>query len=89
MAIDICTFDKTWVEIPKQDNPAFDYKDNENNRWLKAILVCKVLPYHARSVGNDGYVVIYIPISGDVIKRGLFWNFEDAMKFAQTISDNE
>lgn len=89
MELNIYTFDKNWVDIPKEDNPAFSYIDNEHNRYYACILICKVLPYHEKCVGKNGYIVIQVPILGDVIKRGLFWNFEDAMKFAQIISEDE
>ena len=79
--------DKMWNEIPEQDNPAFDYVDGEskNGRNQKCLMITKVLPYRQKCVGQDGLVVIEVPLEGDVISRGLFWNLEDANLFAKTI----
>jgi len=84
--------DKTWTEIPKQDNPTFDYKYDDPRlqehiigRRHHCLLICKVLPYEYKAVSNDGYVVIEIPITGDVIRRGLFWNFDNAELFASAL----
>ncbi len=91
MKIEIVIFEnKMWNEIPNQDNPAFDYKfgDNKNPRKQECILVCKVLPYRQNCVGKDGFTVIYIPLEGDVIVRGLFWNIEDARIFAEAIANH-
>ena len=46
----------------------------------------KVLPYKRKITGTSGYVVIEVPIWGDVIRRGLFWNIEDAELFAHDIA---
>lgn len=73
---------KNWSEIPKQDNPAFDFQESSKNRKEECLIVAKVLPYESQSVGDKGYVVIHVPITGDVIRRGLFWNLEDAKTFA-------
>lgn len=97
MKLEILTWeDKQWHEIPKQDNPAFDYEYNDarlqerivgsHNRCL---MICKVENYESKLVGKDGYVVIEVPINGDVISRGLFWNLEHAQMFAETFSNIE
>lgn len=82
---------QNWAQIPEQDNPAFllDGSHRKNERMYSCILVMMVLPYESYKVGKDGYVVIEVPIRGDVIRRGLFWTFEDAQKFAKTISEDE
>lgn len=85
---------QNWSEIPKQDNPAFDY-DYENNELQKGfiirkescLMIVKVFE-HDKCVGKDGYVVIEVPLQGDVIRRGLFWNINDANTFAEAISKN-
>ena len=82
---------QNWHQIPVQDNPAFnlDGSGRKNERMKKCLLVMKVLPYESKAVGNDGFVVIEVPIRGDVIRRGLFWNIDDATKFAVKISEND
>ena len=86
--------DKMWNEIPSQDNPAFDYKYDDVRLQERIIgrnnvclMICKVLPYHQKVVGKDGYVVIEVPNEGDVIKRGLFWNLDNAELFAESFSN--
>lgn len=80
---------QNWCEIQEQDNPAFDYieQDRKNSRANKCLLVMKVLPYESKSVGENGYVVIEVPLSGDVIRRGLFWNYENANIFADAYAN--
>lgn len=80
---------KTWNEIPQQDNPAFDYlyenqrlQEGCKGRRNECLMVMKVMPYEASSVGENGFGVIHVPLNGDVIRRGLFWNIEDAKLFA-------
>lgn len=76
--------DKNWAEIPKQDNPTWDFQSN----WLRrqeCILVMKVLPYEQKSVGVNGYSVIHVPLDKDVVRKGLFWNIEDAILFAEAL----
>lgn len=93
--MDIVLFkDQNWSEIPKQDNPAFDYVYEDSRlqqgfkgRRKECLMITKVLSYEEKAVGKDGYVVIEVPIKGDVIRRGLFWNFDDAKSFAMAISD--
>jgi len=79
--------DKMFNEIPTQDNPTFDYLHNDraNNRRNECILVCKSLPYRQQCVG-EGYTVTHIPLEGDIVARGLFWNIEDAETFAKSIN---
>ena len=95
--MEIVRFKKqNWMEIPKQDNPAFD-KIYENQRLQEGykgrrthcLLICKTLPYEAKSVGKNGYVVIEIPLTGDIIRRGLFWDFENAELFAEALAKKE
>lgn len=73
---------KNWAEIPQQDNPAFNKKGRRN----KSILVMKVLPYEATAVGENGFGVIEVPLEGDVFRKGLFWELEDAKLFAEALS---
>jgi len=80
-----------WNEIPPDENPAFDWVDNSdgypNGRREAFIVITKVLPYEFKAVGENGYVVSFVPKSGDVIRRGLFWNLEDAEVFANKIAN--
>ena len=79
--------DKTWTDIQQQDNPAFDYTEKDGKpRRNQCLLVMKVLPYEETAVGKDGYVVIEVPIYGDVIRRGLFWHYEHAEMFAGALA---
>lgn len=86
--------DKNWSEIPKQDNPAFDYKYDDPRlqeriigRKTPCILVCKTLPYRQGATGKDGYTVTEVPNNGDVIGRGLFWKLEYAEMFARALAN--
>lgn len=83
--------DKKWNEIPEQDNPAFDYvyEDDRLKKGFNCLMISKVLPYEEKSVGKDGYVVIEVPIHGDVIRRGLFWNLNDAKAFTGALAKTE
>jgi len=86
MKLEIVVFkDKMWNEIPDQDNPTFDRNGN-GLRKNRCLMITKVLPYRQKCVGKNGYNVIEIPLEGDVITRGLFWNLEDANTFAESIS---
>ena len=40
----------------------------------------------SKITGTSGYVVIEVPIWGDVIRRGLFWNIEDTELFPHDIA---
>jgi len=85
--------DKTWKEIPKQDNPTFDYiyentrlQEGLIGRRTHCLLICKVLPYRSNGVGKNGYEVVEIPITGDIVTRGLFWHLEYAKLFAEALA---
>lgn len=82
---------QNWSQIPYQDNPAFenDGSHRKNERMRRCLLVMKVFPHESNDVGKDGYEVTEVPIRGDVIRRGLFWNIDDAIMFATIISENE
>lgn len=80
--MEVVTFkDLNWSEIPDQDNPAFDYLENGGGRRNTCLLICKAFPHD-----SGQYVVIEVPLSGDVIKRGMFWGFKHATIFAEAIS---
>lgn len=85
-AMEILIFkDKMWNEIPEQDNPAFDYIGENGTRKQECLLITRALPYKQKIVGQLGYCVIHIPLEGDVINRGLFWNLKDSEVFAEAI----
>jgi hypothetical protein len=83
--------DKTWKEIPKQDNPAFDYyqvDEYTKHRHNECLMITKASPYMEK-VAIGGYVVNELPIKGDVIHRGLFWHLEHAELFAEALAKNK
>jgi hypothetical protein len=55
-------------------------------RLAECILVMKVLPYESMVTGMSGFVVTQVPLQGDVIRRGIFWNIKDATTFAEAIA---
>jgi len=93
--MEIVTFStQDWTEIPKQDNPTFDYiyddarlQERIVGRRKNCLMICKVLPNQQKVVGKDGFVVIEVPITGDVIKRGLFWHLKHAELFASALAN--
>lgn len=90
MKKEVLIYDVAWDKIQEQDNPAFDYKtEKSEGRYNEAVLVMPVLPYKEKAVGKSGWVVIEVPIHGDVIKRGLFWHKEFAMIFAYKIAESK
>lgn len=73
----------TWHEIPSKENPAFDYvyenqrlMEGNKGRRKSCLLICRSL--YEQKLGSNGFTLIEVPKVGDIIKRGLFWNLEDA-----------
>ena len=81
---------QTWQDIPEQDNPAFDYINNDQTlgRHNECLMICKVVPYEELSVGKNGLVVIYVPKQGGITRIGLFWTLKHAEIFAEAVSQN-
>lgn len=86
---EIIIFEKqTWREIPKENNPAFDFISDRSGEYKRSkayILICKVQTW-IKVVSKKGLIVIEIPLEGDVIRRGLFWNLKNAKLFAETLT---
>jgi len=82
--------DSRWQEIPEQDNPALSYRNDRVSGWIRTkecIIVCKVADVRHSGVG-DGYTVIFSGFEGDIIRRGIFWEFKMAIIFAKSLSEN-
>lgn len=75
-------------EIHKQDNPVFNTSNytGEELRADECILICKVADARYSGV-LDGFKVIHVPIRGEIVSRGKFWNIEDAMVFAEALAN--
>ena len=78
---------KKFNEIPEQDNPVFNTSNHtgEERRADECILICRVAQANVSGV-SDGFKVIYVPIMGEIISRGKFWNIEDAVLFAEALA---
>lgn len=81
--------DKTWQEIPEQDNPAMQcnmIKDMDNFGALihpECIMIFKGSRENYQ-ITNGGFVVANVPKNGDIIKLGVFWNANIAELFAKS-----
>jgi hypothetical protein len=93
--MDIVKFlDKTWQEIPKQDNPAMRcnmVKDRGNFGALthpECIMIFKG-KYQGcakrQGVSDGGFVVAMVPKEGDIINLGVFWRAELAELLAVAV----
>ena len=87
--------DKTFDEIPEQDNPSFDYKYNadgyiigRNNRCL---IICKDENSQSKFINIHGrYVVFEVPTKPiNAIRRGAFSKIKDAEIFAEALALKE
>ncbi len=76
--------DKTWQEIPEQDNPAMRHvKTNEGLINQECIMIFKgKYPL----ISDGGFVVAVNPLHGDIIKKGVFWTVESAEFFASALA---
>lgn len=87
--MEILYFEKLrWREIPEQDNPTYSYRNDRQRgriRQQECLIVCKVADIKNSGVG-DGYSVIFVPIDGDIIRKGIFWKFEYAKLFAEALA---
>tara|TARA_R110000744_G_scaffold379633_1_gene498209 strand:+ start:187 stop:462 length:276 start_codon:yes stop_codon:yes gene_type:complete len=79
--------DKTFNEIPEQDNPTFNTTKwtGETLRVNECLMVCKVSDPRHSGVKN-GFKVIYVPLSGEIISKGNFWESDMAELFAEALS---
>lgn len=85
--------DKTWQEIPEQDNPAMQcnmIKDPDNFGALihpEFIMICKGTR-DSYKITNGGFIVLRSPKNGDIIKLGVFWRRENAELFAEIVAND-
>lgn len=84
--MEIVQFDKTWQEIPEQDNPAMDYSagvTGHKHRHSESIMIFRgAYP----RITDGGIVVAHVPIEGDITKKGVFWTLENAQLFAKSLA---
>lgn len=76
----IIEFDKTFAEIPQQDNPAYG---------KEACLMIVKSGNDAKNNGAQWMVIEIIPVDNpyeedSIWRRGMFWQIENARLFAQT-----
>jgi len=86
--LDIVKFeDKTWQEIPDQDNPAMIYFPDQSNYGAPITKECLIIykGTHDRFL-NGGFVVAHNPKEGDITRLGVFWRLEAAELFAEAYS---
>lgn len=82
--MEIITFEnKTWQEIPDQDNPAMHYYVHKEARPEECIMIYKS---NYPQVHKDGFTVAHVPLEGDITKKGCFWNIENAELFAAALN---
>ena len=86
--------DKTWQEIPEQDNPAMrcnmikDPDDFGNLINSECIMIFKGTR-DAFQVTGGGFVVSRVPRNGDIIQLGVFWTAPMAELFANCLKNGE
>jgi len=80
--------DKTFREIPKQNNPTFDITNYSGvkQRVKECLLICKVADPKYSGVKN-GYTVIFVPFKGEITSKGRFWDIEPAVIFANAYAN--
>lgn len=75
-----------WNEIPRENNPTFDYTNNDvSKRHKQCIVICRA--FTRDGVGITGMRVVFIPLKGEVKNLGLFWNIDNALLFAKSYAD--
>ena len=77
--------DKTWQEIPEQDNPAMNYNTYHGTQWRveECIMIFKG---RFDRVTDGGIVVAHVPCEGDITQKGVFWRLEEAEKYANLLT---
>ena len=76
---------KTWQEIPEQDNPAMQETTYRGGRERPDECIMIFKGTHDR-ITDGGIVVAHVPMDGDITKKGVFWNIENAEIFANTLA---
>ena len=75
--------DKTWQEIPNQDNPAMPYE----GQIEECLMIFKG---KCQGINDGGFVVARVSYETDITKLGVFWKVEVAERFAESINiDND
>jgi len=70
--------DKTWDEIPEQDNPGLAGEE--------CIMIYRGKNFNIR---DGGFVVSIIPTSKVIERLGVFWAAENAELFAEMLAENK
>lgn len=66
--LEIVIFEKDrWDDIPEQDNPFWNYKEDESERVGQCIMVCKSSKGYEDMIGFKAYTVYHIPLNGHAI----------------------
>ena len=68
---------QTWQQIPEQDNPAYD-----SNRDEEVLMIFKG-NQDAYRITDGGFLVVLVPVVGDIIHLGVFWDLSSADIFAE------
>lgn len=71
--------DKTWQEIPEQDNPAMPYEGKKD----ECLMIFKGRYFRFT---DDGYVVAMVSPDGGMTNLGVFWNANIAELFADSFN---
>lgn len=81
--------DKTWQEIPEQDNPAMiysTYKSQHRSVGVRGEECIMIFKGRFDRITDGGIVVAHVPLEGDITKKGVFWRLELAEKFARFLA---
>ena len=80
--------DKTFLDIPRCENPAFIKKDDWKTSHLQCMVICKQIERKAPYLNAGRYCVLLItannnPLEDETVEQvGLFWEIDDAELFA-------
>jgi len=76
---------KKLLEIPAAENPIF-HRDDKLDECLMIYKGNK--DHNLHRITDGGFVVAHIQPGKDLVKKGLFWTFENAEIFAESFVDN-
>lgn len=73
--------DKTWQEIPEQDNPAMPYEGKKDECLM-------IFKGRYDRIADGGYVVAFVSpeMDTDITKLGVFWSANIAELFADSFN---
>ena len=74
--------DKTWQEIPEQDNPCMGHIRAGDGSLINQECII-IFKGKYPLITNGGFVVAVNPLHGDIISKGVFWRSESAEIFAR------